>query len=63
MVEKKLFRMPKEGKFLGICEGFGDYLNIDPVLIRVIFVISLFFSCFTTFLVYLVLALVIPEKK
>ncbi|MDO6415897.1 envelope stress response membrane protein PspC [Sphingomonas sp. BIUV-7] len=29
----------REGKFLGVCSGIGDYTGIDPLLIRVGFVL------------------------
>ncbi len=46
----------------GICGGIGEYLDIDPTLIRVAAVIISFIS-FGGFLVaYVLLIWVIPEK-
>ena len=33
-MRKRLYRNKKNGIVFGVCEGIGDYLNIDPVLIQ-----------------------------
>ena len=33
---KRLVRIQKDKKIAGVCAGFGAYLNVDPVLVRVI---------------------------
>lgn len=50
----------KEKKIAGVCSGLGDYFGLDPTLIRVLFIATvLLFG--TGILLYIVLALVIPE--
>jgi len=39
---KKLHRNKNNGKIAGVCSGIGDYFNIDPVIIRLIFLSALF---------------------
>ena len=39
---KKLHRNKNHGKIAGVCSGLGDYFNIDPVIIRLIFLSALF---------------------
>ena len=34
---KKLYRNETDGKIAGICSGIGDYFEIDPVIIRLLF--------------------------
>jgi len=58
MSDKKLIR--KEGKILGVCAGLGDYLDIDPTIIRIGFLL-LVFGLGTGILFYLILALVMPK--
>jgi len=58
MADKKLHR--KEGKLLGVCEGLGDYLDIDPTVVRIAFLLLLFFAG-GGILLYLILALVMPK--
>lgn len=51
----------KEGKFLGVCEGLGDYLDIDPTIIRIIFIVALVLYG-SGLLFYLILALIMPKE-
>jgi len=45
----------------GVCGGIGEYLNIDPVLIRVVMVI-LALGAGAGLLAYLICAIIIPEQ-
>ncbi len=47
--------------FGGVCSGLAEYFNIDPVLIRIIFVI-LVFQHGIGFLAYIILWIVVPMK-
>jgi phage shock protein C len=58
MSEKKLVR--KEGKLLGVCAGVGDYLGIDPTIIRLGFLLLLF-GFGTGVLLYIILAVIMPK--
>jgi phage shock protein C len=44
----------------GVCGGLGEYFNIDPVIVRLIFV-ALLVGAGSGFLAYLVLWVVVPE--
>jgi phage shock protein C len=59
---KKLFRSKTQRQIGGVCGGLGEYFNIDPTIMRIIFVAGFFLSGSLTFWVYLVLWLVIPES-
>ncbi len=59
---KRIFRNPDDALVGGVAGGLGAYLNIDPVYIRLIFVLS-FFGWGSGFLLYLVLWIIIPEAK
>lgn len=59
---KRLYRSTKERMLAGVCGGIGKYLGIDPTLVRLIFVLSIFLTFTTSLFVYLVLWLVIPEE-
>ena len=56
---KRLWRSRKERKIAGICGGLGVYFGIDPVWIRIIFVIF-FILGGTAFIVYILLWILIP---
>ncbi|HMT30656.1 MAG TPA: PspC domain-containing protein [Bacteroidia bacterium] len=57
-MQKKLVK--KDKKIFGVCGGLGYYFDIDPTIIRVIFLVAVL-GFGTGLLVYLVLALVMPE--
>ena len=60
-MEKRIYR-PREGKVLvGVCAGIANYFNIDPVLVRLGWII---FCCLggSGILAYLVAAVLIPEE-
>ncbi|MFN5069811.1 MAG: PspC domain-containing protein [Bacteroidota bacterium] len=50
-----------EQKLFGVCSGIGNYLDIDPTIIRVLFAVAA--VCFGTgILLYLILAVVMPSR-
>lgn len=59
-MNKKLYRSKTDQKIAGVCAGLAEYLNIDPTIIRVIWVLVAL--CGAGVLAYIVCALVIPEK-
>jgi len=61
MEPKRLFRSRKERILGGVCGGLGNYLNVDPVLIRVVWAI-LFFAAGAGFLAYILAWIIIPEE-
>lgn len=59
---KKLYLSPDK-KFLGVCAGVADYLNVDPTLIRIAVVcLSLITAVIPAIIVYVVLSLVFPQQ-
>ena len=60
---KKLYRTEGPYKTIaGVCGGIVDYLAIRPPLIRVIWVIAVFFGSLG-FWAYLICAFIIPKKS
>jgi len=45
----------------GVCGGLGEYLKIDPTVMRVIFVILAFFYG-ASLLIYLIMWVLVPEE-
>jgi len=59
---RRLFRSKKSIIVGGVCGGIGEYFEVDPVLIRLGWVIgSLIYG--VGVLAYLVAWIIIPEKK
>jgi phage shock protein PspC (stress-responsive transcriptional regulator) len=57
---KRIFRHPDEKVIGGVCGGLGVYFNVDPVLFRLGFLLTLFLGGFG-FFVYLILWIAVPE--
>ncbi|MCK9218915.1 MAG: PspC domain-containing protein [Bacteroidales bacterium] len=58
---KRLYRSKTDRMIGGVCGGFGKYFNLDPVLMRLIWVI-LFFCGGVGFLAYIIAWIIIPEE-
>ncbi len=58
----RMYRDPDNRIIGGVCSGMGAYWNIDPVIMRIIFV-ALVLAGGIGVLVYLILYIVIPEAK
>ena len=56
---KKLWRSRRNRKIAGICGGLGDYFRVDPLWIRLIFVLF-FLAGGSALIVYLVMWLIVP---
>jgi phage shock protein C len=56
---KRLYRSRDERVIWGICGGLGKYFGVDPVLVRVIWVVTVVFAGWSI-LAYLILRLVVP---
>jgi len=60
MEYKRLFRSKKDRVLGGVCGGIGQYFNMDPVLIRVVWAVA-FFAAGAGFLAYIIAWIIIPE--
>lgn len=62
--ENKPLRRTRENRMIaGVLGGLGAHYGIDPVKLRIVFVlVSLFSAAFPGILVYLVLWFLIPEE-
>jgi|LDZU01.1.fsa_nt_gi phage shock protein C len=58
---KRLYRSRNDRMLAGVCAGLGDYLNIDPTIVRIIFIV-LAFAGLGGVLVYLILWFITPEE-
>ena len=58
---KRLHRNKQDGKIAGICSGIGDYFDIDPVIVRLLFLLALFLG--GGLIVYIIAWIIIPVKE
>jgi phage shock protein PspC (stress-responsive transcriptional regulator) len=59
---KRMFRNPEDKILGGVCSGIAAYLNTDPVLFRILFVL-LFVFFGVGFIVYIGLWIALPEAR
>jgi len=61
-VAKKLYRSRTDRKIWGICGGLAKYFDIDPTIVRVIAVVSIFVTGISI-IAYIVMAIVVPLES
>ena len=61
--ENKLMRDLTYGNIGGVCAGIANYFNSDVNLVRVLFIISFFIPSVPSILIYILLWIILPEKK
>ena len=59
---KQLYRSSNDKMIAGVCGGLGDYFDIDPTIIRLIFVFGAFVTGSALFWAYLIMMVVVPEE-
>ncbi|MCI5754553.1 MAG: PspC domain-containing protein [Clostridiales bacterium] len=61
MEKKRLYRIENGKMLAGVCGGIAEYFNVDPTLIRLLWVLlSLFVGC--GIIAYILCAIIIPRK-
>ena len=58
---KRLYRSRKDRQIAGVCGGVGDYLGVDPTIVRLLWVIFAIAGG-PGLLLYLIMAAVVPEE-
>lgn len=59
---KRLYRSSTDRVIAGVCGGLGEYLNIDPVILRVLFAF-LVLGQGSGILLYCILWIALPEEE
>lgn len=60
MEQKRLYRSSTNKMLCGVCAGIADYINIDPTVVRLLWVIFGFFGA--GIIAYIVAAVIIPVR-
>lgn len=61
-MEKRLYKIEDGKKLCGVCGGIAEYMNIDPTLVRLLWVF-LVLCAGTGILAYFVAAIIMPSKN
>jgi phage shock protein C len=59
---KTLTRSKSNRMIAGVCTGLAEYLNLDPTVMRLLFVLGFFLMGPGIVLAYFIMALVTPEQ-
>ena len=60
---KKLYRSRENRMIGGVCGGLGEYFDIDPTLVRVLFILGAFLGIpGALVLIYLIMLIVVPQE-
>ncbi len=62
MVEKKLYRSEKNRMIAGVCGGLAEYFDVDPVVVRLLWVVVTFFIG-SGILLYILACIIMPNEK
>lgn len=59
---KRLYRSKKNRVIAGVCGGIGEYFNIDPTIIRLLWILFIFLGG-SGILAYIIAWIIIPQEK
>ena len=60
---KRLYRSRRERKLAGVCAGIGEYIEVDPTIVRVLYLLgTLMTGFFPGIFIYFALPLIMPEE-
>lgn len=61
MQHRRLYRSTRNRVFAGVCGGLGEYLQIDPGLLRIIWLLIVVFTGFVPgLLAYIIAIFIVP---
>lgn len=61
-MDNRKLRKSKDKIICGVCGGLAEYLDIDPTIVRLIFVVLTLAGC-SGVLAYIICALIMPEAE
>ena len=59
---KSLTRSTSNRMIAGVCAGLGEYLGMDPTIVRLLVVLAFFTGFGGIAIVYLIMAIIVPEQ-
>lgn len=58
----KLYRSRRDSKLTGLCGGLAEQLHVDSTLMRVVVLVTTFFSAGTVIPIYIIASIVVPKE-
>lgn len=62
-MKKRLYKIEQGKKLDGVCGGIAEYFDIDPTLIRLVWILFTAFSFGSGIVAYIIAAIVMPKKS
>ncbi|MCF0173857.1 MAG: PspC domain-containing protein [Bacteroidales bacterium] len=62
-MERRLYRSSRNKKLFGVCGGIAEYMDADPTVVRLVFVLGTLLLVGGGLLLYLIAALVMPTER
>jgi len=59
---KRLYRSRKDRMLGGVCAGIAEYFEIDPMIVRLLWIVLTLLSLGAGIIAYLIACVIIPEK-
>ena len=59
---RKLYRSDSDRIIAGVCSGLGEYLDVDPTVVRLLFVLAVLAGFGWGLLLYFILMIIVPLK-
>ena len=59
---RKLYRSRTNRWIFGVCGGLAEFFGIDPIVVRLVFIIGALLGFGSFILIYLVMFFVVPEE-
>jgi phage shock protein C len=60
---RELFRSSSDRKLFGVCSGIARYFDLDPTIVRILFVCLVLASFGWALLLYIIMGIVMPQEK
>ena len=61
-MNKKLYRSIANKKICGVCGGIGEYLDLDPTIVRILWIVFAFLGG-SGLLAYIICAIIMPTQN
>jgi phage shock protein C len=58
-MKKRLYRNLDNNMMGGVCAGLGDYFQVDPTVVRLVFLLLILFGLLSVF-IYIILWIIVP---
>lgn len=62
-MNKRIYLSEKNRKLGGVCGGVGEYFDIDPTIVRIVWFLSIFPTSGLTLLAYFIAWIVMPKES